>query len=291
MSFPEILFPSEFTREHPIGDPWKDVSAPYPIQVPFDTLTHITHDHEASKICKKFEFKAGPKIGKVLAYDGRPCGESFKFVLQEGKYHKITSKELVFPGFYSWWSIEPHPVEISVTLEGEGYDVPDYLKTHPYSRYGNHAFSYKLSHLLTAYAESRDCSTSKICIRKGGTLRYKQEICYVLIICNDSDSPLSAFEQIEPKSKLFHTNSLIDASGKIDVITAIPTFNPEHIITSAFSYETLAFGFYFPQERFMRVGPECCSVRGIGHDYCIKKQPPPDGGKWKCPNDRQRMYS
>ena len=156
--FPEILFQSEFTLEHPEKDQWKDI---YRYQVPIKRLVHITHDAEASKICEEFEFKAGPKFGKVLGvYNGRPCGESFKLMPQEVECTKIAPEDLVFPGFYSWWSIEPQPVQISVALERERCFVPDYLKEVPESRYGNHAFSCKflisylpmLSHEVVARA-------------------------------------------------------------------------------------------------------------------------------------------
>ena len=298
-TYPEVLFPNEFTQEHPTDDQFGDVyPSSFPIEIPTDRLIHITHNAEARRIRREFKFTAHQKFGKELgAYDGRPCGESFKFNLEKEKYDPIFPGVAVFPGFYSWWGIYPQQdyEEITTTFKEEGISVylSDYLKTPPESRYGNRAFSCKFSDLLSAYAESRGRSTHRICIRKGGTLRYTKEICYVLIICIDScddREALSAFDPLELESKLFKTNGLIDHSGKIIDATGIPTFSPEHIITWAngesYSYETVAFAFYFPQPaRSIRVDPECCFESRVEHkeDFCIKKQP--DDGEMKCPND------
>ena len=97
---------------------------------------------------------------------------------------------------------------------------------------------------------------------------------------SDDNGTLSTFDPLECESKLFQTNGLIDGSGKIVDASAIPIFNPEYIIKWAngesYSYETLAFVFYFPDtaERHLKVGQKRCSEKDIIHkkSYCIKKQ-------------------
>ena len=156
-----------------------------------------------------------------------------------------------FQGF-TWWGICPRQdcsERITSTFIRKVY-VPDYLMVHSDSCYGNHAFICRFADLLSAYAESRDCSVGRICIRKGGTLRYSpQEICYVLIISSNSDRVKCA----SPASERFHTNRLIDKSGKIIDATTIPTFSPEYTITwinrKNYSYETLCFSHFISHKQ------------------------------------------
>ena len=164
------------------------------------------------------------------------------------------------------------------------------------SIYGNRAFSCKFRDLIQSYAASRRSDVSKICIRKGGTLRYKKEICYVLIICIGCDKDreeLSEYgvlqQQRQFQEKFSGLTNLLD-----DETT--PTFNPEYIITSCayislvdhYTYETAAFAFYFPdKDGVLAIDRRFCSEAEIKHDkeWCIKTKPPPQGGKWICPND------
>lgn len=252
------------------------------------------------------------------AYDGRPCGESFKYDPQRMNFVEIPDTEPVFPGFYSWWGIDYSAIPDSehgslcrailhettmLNLQGIKVTVPEYLEQVPKSRYGNRAFFCNFSDLLTAYAESRGKEVGDISIRKGGTLRYKQEICYVLIICIESNDKkeLEDFKLLRPESKHFKMNGLINDRGKIVDITAAPTFHTEYNVAqmscrheptaegrkpTSYSYETAAFAFYFPHESSIMTVGQKCSEKGISHNACIRKQPPPElYEKWKCPND------
>ena len=321
--------------EWPLPEILKDV------KVPIFRLAHVTHDSEASEIRCDFEFKARKKYGKVLgAYDGRPCGESFRPSERRhhhGRYFQIKDHETVFPGYYSWWGIYPKyddltgdyikPAEIRKDLDSLDHEkglkafVPSYIKSPPESIYGNHAFVSDFQHLLNSYAISRDklevkkvCirkgATSRgklevknVCIRKGGTLRYFKEICYVLIVCigGDDDEALSDFMPLEIDSDQFHTNGLIDDSGKIVKDTAIPTFHPKRVMPwiknkdkpepERYSYETTAIAFYFPDKCCnMKLSRNECTQEEVFHNkkFCSKKQPPQESDKgknWKCPNE------
>ena len=268
------MFPNEFTPVHPWGDNpdlYFEDEDDSQKQVVIKQLMHVTHDADAQKIAsvdKMLKFRTAPKFGKVLgAYDGSPCGESFKSNPDHTLFDFITPNETVFPGLYSWWSIYPE--------KGETRN----------SRYGNNAFVCEFPHLLTAYAKSRQTDVHNVCLRKGGTLRYRQEICYVLIICKegDGDRELSEFGPLEILSNTFDTNGLTDENGRIDEISAIPTFHPELFMGSR---ETAAIAFYFPEIVLsvpVEKSSECCQQ--IAHDYCIKKRPPPSGGQPVCLNE------
>ena len=286
------------------------------VKVPIFRLAHVTHDSEASEIRCDFEFKARKKYGKVLgAYDGRPCGESFRpSERTHGRYFQIKDHETVFPGHYSWWGIYPKyddlggdytkPTDIRKDLkilEHKGLKafVPDYIKSPPESIYGNHAFVSKLQDLLNSYATSRGKKVKNVCIRKGGTLRYTREICYVLIVGisdKDDDKALSDFMPLEICCDQFHTNGLIDDSGKIVNDTAIPTFHPKRVMPwikyndkpepEKYSYETTAIAFYFPDECCnMKLSRNECSEEEISHNLCSKKQTVQEYEDWKCPNE------
>ena len=299
----EVFFPNRFTVETHSGKA-PDMFPNYPeelngISVPIEYLTHVTHDKEASKICPDedgpFEFKVRKKFGKTRAYDGRSCGDSFRPSQVNVGYFQITDEYAVFPGYYSWWSVH---LGLPDYIQG-GLDrikeeqllktfVPDYLNVNPSSRYGNHSFVCNFEHLLTAYANARDIAIGNVCIRKGGTLRYKFEICYVLIICIDNDDDeLADFDPLQLKSPEFQTNGLIRADGRLANPAAIGTFYPRCIISSTlsakYSYENGAFAFYFPEDRSSML-VDCCAKKRVNHKFCIKTQPTELGG-WKCPNE------
>ena len=298
----EVFFPNRFTVETYSGKA-PDMFPNYPeelngISVPIEYLTHVTHDKEASEIRRDghFEFKARKKFGKTRVYDGRPCGDSLRPSQESvGYFFQITDKDAVFPGYHSWWSVHLGHTSLPHDIQG-GLDrikeeqllttyVPDYLKYYPSSRYGNHSFVCSFEGLLTAYAKARDVEIGNVCIRKGGTLRYELEICYVLIICTDNDEDkreLADFNPLQLESPLFDTNGLI-ADGNIQNPAAVATFYPQRNISWArhmksndpdrYSYENVAFAFYFPEDGSSMV-VDRCATKEVGHNFC-----------WKCPND------
>jgi hypothetical protein len=296
----EVVFPGQFTQVHPWNKmPDKSELVPHwKVSVSVDTLTHVTHNVEAGEICKEYKFRAKPKFAKAAH-----VGESYRLAgfYESGYpfYDPIPPSFTVFPGCYSWWGISSkwsNNFEIKEYV-GEEYVcvyVPDYLKSTPESCYGNNAFSSKFSDLLTAYARSRRTEVGNICIRKGGTLRYRCEICYVLIICTDSPMDVKALSEFKPlptESKLYKTNGLINESGKVIDHSAILTFHPEYIYSwvngDSYSYETTTFAFYFPEESSMQLDSENCSYNGgVEHKekFCIKKKRN-SYGNWKCPNN------
>ena len=286
--YTEVLFPNEFISIHPWGGIPPPAQRPVmlsdernyavpPVVIPMSNLMHVTHNAEAQQITSvenniMFNFQAAPKLGKVLgAYDGRPCGESFKSNPDHTSFAYISPDKAVFPGSYSWWSI---------------YSATDD------SRYGNNAFVCDFLHLLTSYATSRQVDLRKICIRKGGTLRYKQEICYVLIICHEADGDLigGGFGALELMPNKFQTNGLIDGCGRICNISATPTFLQQQY--SDGSHEIAAVAFYFPTENAHLSVPVYYNTpyqpavhHVIPHTYCIKKHPPRRFAPFVCPNE------
>ena len=260
-------------------------------------VVHITHDREAARIEKKpkkspFEFTANKKIARS------GTGKTIKVTSGETKIH---DGEL-FPGFYSWWSLYPEDT-ILAEIEDEIDDLktdkltvfaPNYLQKT--SIYGKNAFVCDFRHLLICYAKSRSLEKGlrDVYIRVGGTLAYRYEICYVLIVClADDKDTLSGFTPLTKRdtADLFQLNGFIKSKGSINSeADKCLTFTPKHNITWAngeqYSYETTAFAFYFPdQQHCLQVERKSCSKEIYEHDKrrCIKKV---DG---ECPDSHHRV--
>lgn len=294
----EILFPG--MSEHDYGMStlelgcWGTPSTNVPelrestkdIRVPFLRLAHITHDREARGIVNgnTCEFKVKQKLGRF-------SGRSFKWHINQ--FVMVDSNTPLLEGYFSWWSPYAHDykeefrhfwsaVELRRRiLEQSQFPlyVANYLKDPPESFYGNHVFHCDFKYLLNAYARSR--SNSRICIKFGGILRYKYEMCHVLIICIYEDGlPFCPIEN----HGAFNTNGLTDDEGVVIDPDAVADYHPMNIITWAagksFSYTTAAIGFYYPDENgLLRVEPTKWKRGLIGHQssLCTKKV-------LKCPN-------
>ena len=285
--YPEVFYPNVFTYKHPWGDnpvAWPE-DAFKDMKVPIFELSHVTHNVEAHAIRReryRYVFNVNQKLGKDY-------GESFQ--PWRDKFVQILPHEAVFPGFYSWWGIHPSQSfrdriagEVEVLDDDGGLKVyvPNYLKAEPESFYGNNAFISKFQDLLMVYGHSR--GSDNLYIRKGGTLQYFREICYVLIICTGGDrKELEEFDPLTPKSPPFLANGLINERGKITDPTAIATFLPEYVVTwsvdkeegepGRYNYETVAFAFYFPNRDGSMQVVNCKKV-SVSHrkDFCVKKQ-------------------
>ena len=310
----EVLFPNSFKTILPEGDTPSKLDMLGDVKIPIFDLVHVTHNADHRSICKNpvmYEFMAGQKFGKAPYFeDGdyrKPRCGSYKSINNEAQFERIGIDETVFPGFYSWWGIHSKSEctrKIAAEIEDMKEDgliayVPNYLKEEPESYYGNRGFVCSFQNVLASYARSRQTEVANLFLRKGGTLRYTQEICYVIIVSTGDDRrALREFNPL-PTSRLFPTNGLINRNGQIKDPTAIPTFCPKHIFNwfadtsegydpnPSKSYETTAFAFYFPNERgSMKVRKRNCSKACFFHDdkFCSKKQRPREGGPSVCPN-------
>lgn len=296
----EILYVSDFEQVH--HEPsftarrcTEDVGDLGHLVIPVIKLLHVTHDKEAKQITKEdtFEFKAFAKVGR--RYRG-----SWKKNPGSDRYEQIIHRK-VFPGYYSWWSVHLSKsapggmgyttltdIERGIsTLRSQSrlnVSVPSYLKSDPESMYGGWAFECDFMDLLDCYVKLQSPRDSKrsindICIRIGGTLTYKLEICYVLIVhCVDDNDALSAFPILKD-SKLFHTNGQIDDEGRINpeghkCLTFHPKHNVAWVAGEGCCYENVAFAFYFSnRDHVMTVNSQFCNKHSIIHKYeCCAKQ-------------------
>ena len=248
-------------------------------------LCHITHNQPAREIDGEdyFEFKSAPKVGKggdENTYVIRQAIDQTTPPTGETEYRPVASDENLFPGYYSWWSID-----------NDGHDLSPYLNDYYFSnlftsssRYGNNKFSANIVELLQCYKKAFN-PLSHIQFRCGGTLRYKQEICKVVIVCtNEHHLPEDKFP------RMWKDCVTEEEAGEITLVTSVENLEVmiRNGITGTFrqyipySWDTYAFAFYFPDETYTIKCPksviQCSKVEHDSH-YCINKR------EGICPND------
>ncbi len=80
---------------------------------------------------------------------------------------------------------------------------------------------------MKSYKKSRGASTNDIYLLKAGTLRYKLEICYVVMVAMSDDLDdigLPGIYQSEEDKRLIDPNSCINSCGKLITDEQSPNF-------------------------------------------------------------------
>ena len=268
------------------------------IPVNVNKLCHVTHNQEANKIDQGnyFIFKPKKKIGKAgYNYDGSPIGETFVICeptdqppTDDTKYRYIDPNDpddRVFPGYYIWWSID---YDRCPPLPPEHYYSVLFTSL---SRYGNVKFSGYISQLLQCYQEAYNINPlPHIQFRCGGTLRYNNEICKVVIVCTEIHYPQPQEDfplMWEDHDIRYYEDGRISYIKRLDVVI-------RNIVSmkndKSYSWDTYAFAFYFPDDTYELLCSTTenfeCSIVYHNDDLCTKTQPDPNkGGKFTCPNN------
>ena len=269
-----------------------------PIQV--RKLCHVTHEQAADKIIHKdhdqdyYIFKPNKKCGKVQGIGATYtiCEPTDQPPSVETTYRYLSSNESVFPGYYIWWSIDHDNYPPSSS---------EYYFSHffsPSSRYGNSKFSGNIKELLQCYQEAyikdKVDPLTRIQFRCGGTLRYRREICKVVIVCTD-EHPLP--EDEFPRMWQGH-GFRYNKDGKITFVEPIEVMIRNGVSGvrgpyKPYSWDTYAFAFYFPDDTYMLVCPTSEKFRfsEIEHDdLCLASRPNPHGSGYICPNKLPSPY-
>ena len=284
---PEVLFTGQHVTHLPWGmyDEWNNIPllgniTELPLQnvhIRAKKLCHITHNQPAGEIDKDqdyFEFKPAPKVGRAAGqktYAIRQPIDQATPPTDETIYRPVTSDESLFPGYCSWWSIDN--VDHDPTSNLEHYYFSDLFTSS--SRYGNNKFSGNIVELLQSYQKAFD-PLPRIQFRCGGTLRYKQEICKVVIVCTDA-SPLDedefprmwkdyVTEEEGVETTLIASIEVVIRNG----ITGAKT-DPKY---TPYSWDTYAFCFYFPDGSYKLKCPRSVIQRSeVDHNvrFCVPK--------------------
>ena len=194
-------------------------------------------------------------MAKSLTDSSLPFGESFRQITRENptKYRKLSDSS-VLRGYYTWWGVSTHwwylntvsgchlkgiieaisePYEyIGDHKNSPSFVVPRFLANPTESVYGDKAFTIKFSELLKSYKSSRsDKPLSSVYLKLGGTLRYRYEICYVVIVCMEDEMKRPKINVIG--QSVFDLNGLVDDNGKVvfnQLDKSVPYFKARHII-------------------------------------------------------------
>ena len=200
-----------------------------PRSLSIPALSHITHNQQAEQIgWNEHLFNFIPRQRVTKDYGG--TFENYEGTFKN--YVKMADNSLVFPGYLSWWGISSQRADRTVACpefknaidQVKGVFLPrhifeaEYLKYPPESKYGNKAFI-EFPNLIGSYMSSREDSFSKaVYLKKAGTLRYKNEICYVVMVVMEEDllqySDIAALQGMNREPKFGH-NNCIDENGKI----------------------------------------------------------------------------
>ena len=287
---------------------------PNSLVLPVSVVCHVTHKEQAEQITLHsgengyYRFIPRKKSGKSYVEDGCPLGESYRCT-QDGVpdadtpcYQNIPATVPVFPGYYSWWGLASPGLtpDQETKLSWITNNPPPYLKRPPESVYGGYAFESKFCDLLQSYASSRGCGD--IYLKVGGTLRYKREIAYVVIVCTSHD--LGALNSYYPITHappdVFNPNGLVDDDGKVINIARVPNFTTRYVDSNS-SYETLDFAFYFDSlPANIRCLSNTVEMHQIDHPFCIRKKPMATwydqnsrtfDTKWFCPDDQKAQQT
>ena len=290
----EAFYPGEYSPTHYDGsDPengWQKVAKPQLMKapvyngpegrtsVPIHTLRHVTHIKTAPKIRPgreqtHYTFTSKAKCGKL--YNSENDGSYRKF--SENTFHKIEHYERVLEGNLSWWGVDAYSWYHSEEVPGKEFNlvvstlrsnhiyVSPFMATARESRYGKWGFLANFKDLLKDYKESRtdieDSQDRAVFLRVGGTLRYRHEICYVVIVCTKHDKELEdCYPSLHTQPNvIFDHNGVFLPSGEVDFESNHTLhFKPKYFIKSvypqkSFSYEEPAFAFYYPEN-----GPASC---------------------------------
>ncbi|XP_019850539.1 PREDICTED: uncharacterized protein LOC109581149 [Amphimedon queenslandica] len=194
---------------------------------------------------------------------------------KRSKYKYVDSSTDLLPGSYLWWSID------------------NSIKYKPHrSRYGSVAIYGSIKFVFEHYQKSlpKDPLTGKfpkIELRIGGTLRYKFEICYVIIVCKEKEPTLPYDKYpVWPEGRKIRLNSK-------NVVSFINSIKVKKIKGAA-SWNNHVFGFHFPHGQHQMICPKSDfnETDKIIHtsDNCIKKIPQKDlpsgtRSKWICPDE------
>ena len=214
--------PISYTDEDAVhnGLPRRGVpmTAPFPRTFGFkiNHIVHSTHSYEKVGICQlkqgnpKACFVAKPK--RKSKFCKRSCRLSYN---DDQWIEEETIGTNPLPGNYVWFSMKPTLPE-DEEFKKAHYPV-SYVQNDT-SFYGPWAFTFGYSELIEAY-EQHLPDDAHVLLINGGTLIYKREVCYVVIVTHSHDET----HDDETFPTIMTTDEVLELSGDY---TCPPTFHP-----------------------------------------------------------------
>ena len=276
-------------------------------KIPIKLLSHVTHDWEKRQITTENEdsyiFKPGAKNGK---YDNSI------FIDDETRTRRLIGVGgSLLPGYLSWWGIttadwyatSEKGKELRRAIEElhkERIFAPHFLESPESSRYGGNSFKASFHTLIKKYKESRsDCKSKNVYLLKAGTLQYRYESCYVIMVCMEEDMErdpqLTAMSSIYGET-IFKNNGCINKEGKIVNPRSVPSFRAKNLVKANYQekekqyydYEEIAFAFYFQEDQEFLIPKNRVTMVKISHNdiYCIKRERKEEESGYICPDQQ-----
>ncbi len=260
-------------------------------------LCHVTHMDRLERIRDQggnFVLMPQQKMGKQKT---QRSGESYTLEANDNlddipaenrnpdddtPYRMIPTDEAVLPGYYIWWSI--HKTDNPLTPRE--INVSDLFSNPRSSVYGDRMISTTSLHLLQSYQDGFIDDVGHypdLQFRNGGTLRYKHEICYVVIVCAkdrftgaDDDYPvMDAFNIVyaQQDNRVIET---VERDWHVTIkngITQVWQQRHPPIRYKDFSYDHYVFAFHFDEYQTMTIQPnDANDVENVIHSVCINQR-------------------
>ena len=202
--------------------------------VKISEISHITHKRNVVEMDTgtHYCFRPNKKYGKCSyeVTNGSTFGESYRCDLTsiriptpQTRYTHVTGNQHILPnGYYTWWG--------NSTADSSIYGS-EKLTTSFRSALG----TYK-------YGQTRDLDAD-VFLRVGGTLRYKKEICYVIIVHTEAEAT-DEIKRLPPlcDSDHFTLNGFLHEDGRVNWKSGtVPEFISRSYIDGCFDHFTFAF--------------------------------------------------
>ena len=189
-------------------------NAPFPRTFNFEIshLTHSTHTEQKNGICST------PGRASFIARPKAKCGQAFKLKYEAEQWQSecIEPSENHYPGKYVWFSMKPTLPHAADEFTVGDYPVPYVNGT---TFYGPWSFTFGYNELIKAY-KTQIPRGADVVLKNGGTLRYTQELCYVVIVTHSNDQVHAACPTL---AKGVTTDNVLTLGGDY---AAPPTFHP-----------------------------------------------------------------
>ena len=302
-NYHEVLFPGRHVSHLPSGPYDYPLAPDLPFQnerVIIQSLYHVTHQREFMRIFQddeRFHLKSHEKKGKHgRVNDGRPMGNSYVALHNDGgpptedsryQYRNPEGAPLL-PGSYIWWSVGIEPQVPQVEIPPKLY-ASEIFSDYQSSVYGSRKIFGNFKDVLVAYQESfgKDLPPP-IELRIGGTLRYKREVCHVVIVNaaihhhngvrNDNYPIWNDAEGVRVEIRYDQNNRVIRAEASFIVKNGLTG--------RGLSWDHVVFAFYFPvneSEMVCRKPPFDDTEVHHSRERCLRSRW--DHGQKLCPDD------
>ena len=258
MSWKKNSWEEEVTKKLPpkIRNP---PTYPQAVEIQVEEVAHITHFEQFREIIDGgiLKFKPEAKLSRTNSY-----------IKQDSSVISIAPNVALLPGKYSWWGIElpsgfpPPPLLNNGKTKLRPILSPLFKLSE--SIYGTVKIKTRFSELKISYCESRlaslersiDPRSVEVGFKIGGTLVYKREICFVIIMYMKGD----------PRAEVnLNDYPHFDFENKLSILRPFSgvELGQKHIKSS---WDIYVFALFFPlEESFLQLYREQVSVSCVSH--------------------------